>query len=147
MREVGKFRGAGADEQLRDVLALQVFGDCGVVGGADRGKIRATSSLLHQPPVCSRSSAGVAIVKRYQVDLAAVDAAALVDHFEIADLALASAPNAETGPLYGMVWPILISVDVTPRISAAEATRPRQHGKRAQRAKSHGKTHHVPPFF
>src|SRR6266567_5403251 len=35
---------------------------------------------------------------------------------------LPSAPNAETGPLYGMVWPILISVDVTPRISAVEAT-------------------------
>jgi hypothetical protein len=32
---------------------------------------------------------------------------------------LPSAPNAETGPLYGMVWPILISVAVTPRISAA----------------------------
>src|SRR5271165_853772 len=29
----------------------------------------------------------------------------------------------EAGPLYGLVWPILISVSVTPVVSAAEAAR------------------------
>jgi len=39
-------------------------------------KIRATSSLSHQPPGLFHGfRRGVAIVKRYQVDLAAVDAA------------------------------------------------------------------------
>jgi hypothetical protein len=53
--------------------------------------------------------------------LASVNAAALLEHLEVADLALAQrAPNADTGPLWGMVWPKRISVDVTPRGSANE---------------------------
>ena len=90
LRDVGELRGTGADEQLRDVLALQIFGDRGVVSGADRGENQGDLVALHQPPgLLHGLRRGVAIVKRNQVDLAAVDAAALVDHLEIADLALA----------------------------------------------------------
>ena len=44
-----------------------------------------------------------------------------------------------------MVWPILISVAVTPRISAAvDGQWPRQRSKRAEHAKSRDETHRRP---
>jgi hypothetical protein len=42
-------------------------------------------------------------------------------HLEIADLALAERAGRRHRPAIGHVWPILISVAVTPRISAAAA--------------------------
>jgi hypothetical protein len=94
--KVGEFRGAGADEQLRDVLALQIFGDRGVMRGADRGKDQRDLVALHQPPrLLHRFGRRVAVVQRDQIDLAPVDAAALVDHLEITDLALTQ--RAERG--------------------------------------------------
>jgi hypothetical protein len=78
------------------MLALQIFGDRGVMRGADRGEDQRDLVALHQPPrLLHGFRRRVAVVQRNQIDLAAVDAAALVDHLEIADLALAQ--RAERG--------------------------------------------------
>jgi len=90
LREIGEFRGTRADEQLRNILALQIFRDRGVMGGADRGEDQRDLVAFDQPSrLLYRLRRRVAVVERDQIDLAAVDAAALVDHLEIADLALA----------------------------------------------------------
>ena len=102
LRDVGEFRGAGGQEQLRDILALQIFGDRGVMGGADRGEDQRDLVALHQPArLLHRLRRRVAVVERDQVDLAAIDAAALVDHLEIADLALAERAERRHRPAIG----------------------------------------------
>ena len=81
---------------MRDVLALQIFGDRGVMRGADRGKDQRHLVALHQPPrLLHGFRRRVAVIQRNQIDLAPVDAATLVDHLEIPDLALAE--RAERG--------------------------------------------------
>jgi len=63
---------------------------------ADRGKDQRDLVALDQPArLLDRLGRRVAVVERNQIDLAAVDAAALVQHLEIADLALAK--RAEGG--------------------------------------------------
>jgi hypothetical protein len=56
----------------------------------------------------------VTIVDTDEVDLAPVDAAPIVDHRQIGSLGDADGPIGAGGLLYGMVWPILISVSEMP---------------------------------
>src|SRR5690242_2422148 len=63
---------------------------------ADRGENQRNLVAFHQAPcLLDRLGRRIAIVERDQVDLAPIDAAALVDHLEVPDLALAE--RAEGG--------------------------------------------------
>ena len=87
---------------MRDVLALQIFRDRGVMSGADRGEDQRDLVAFDQPSrLLHRLRRRVAVVERDQIDLAAVDAAALVDHLEIADLALAERAERRHRPAIG----------------------------------------------
>src|ERR1700738_2391373 len=64
--------------------------DIAVLWGADRREDQRNFIALHQPHgLLHGFRRRVAVIQRDQVDLAAVDAAALIEHLEIADLALA----------------------------------------------------------
>jgi hypothetical protein len=73
-----------------------------VVGGADRGEDQRDLVALHQPSRLLRGfRRRIAVIQRNQIDLAAVDAAALIDHPEIADLALAERAERRYRPAIG----------------------------------------------
>src|SRR4051812_588423 len=83
-------------------LLCRYFAIAVLWAGADRGEYQRHLVALHQPArLLDRLRRRVAVVERDQVDLAAVDAAALVEHFEIADLALAQRPERRYRPAVG----------------------------------------------
>ena len=96
LRDVAELGRAGGNEQLRDLLALQIFRDRGVVRRAHGREDERHLVALDQPPgLLDRLRRHVAVVERDQVDLTAVDAALRVDHPEIGCLTLAE--NAKGG--------------------------------------------------
>jgi hypothetical protein len=83
----------------------------------------------------------VAVIERNQIDLAAVDAAALIEHPEIADLTLAERAERRTGPLrHGLAYSEFGRGD-TAHFGAERGRRPGQHGKRAPHGKFLDETH------
>ena len=146
LRDVGEFRGAGAEEQLRDVLALQIFRDRGVMGGADRGEDQRDLVAFDQPPrLLHRLRRRVAVVERDQIDLAAVDAAALVDHLEIADLALAERTERRDRPAIGHGLADLdFGCGDAAHFGRHRGGRQHQTSDGAQRANSRDETHRLP---
>ena len=78
------FRRAGVEQQLRHALGIEIFVHGGLRRGAERAEQRQHFFLLDQPP--RRLDAfrrAVGVVHGQELDLAAVDAALLVDHLEI----------------------------------------------------------------
>ena len=140
------FEAPEAEEQLRDVLALQIFGDRGVMGGADRGEDQRDLVALDQPPrLLHRLRRRVAVVERDQVDLAAVDAAALVDHLEIADLALAERAERRHRPAIGHGLADLdFGCGDAAHFGRHRGGRQHQTSDGAQRANSRDETHRLP---
>jgi hypothetical protein len=119
------------------------------VGGADRGEDQRDFIVFHQPPgLLHGFRRRVAVVKRDQVDLAAVDAAALIEHLEIADLTLAERAERRDRPAvrHGLA-DLDFGCGDAAHFGCDRGGRPYQHGKRA-RYKSPDKTHRHPlPFY
>ena len=140
------FEAPEAEEQLRDVLALQIFRDRGVMRGADRGEDQRDLVALDQPPrLLHRLRRRVAVVERDQIDLAAVDAAALVDHLEIADLALAERAERRDRPAIGHGLADLdFGCGDAAHFGRHRGGRQHQTSDGAQRAKSRDETHRLP---
>ena len=84
------FVGAGGDEELRHLVVVEVALDRGVRRRAEgiecRQHLILLDQLAHQFDGLRRA---IAVVAGDEVDLAAVDAALLVDHVEVAGLRLA----------------------------------------------------------
>src|SRR5207302_1130721 len=86
------------DEELRHLLLVQVFLDCGVGGGAERIENKQHAVLLDQlARLLHRLWRAVAVVVRDEVDLAPIDAALLVQHLEEGGLRLTNGPIGGSG--------------------------------------------------
>ena len=90
--------GAGGDEQLRHLLGVQIFLDRGVRRRSERIEHHQHFVALDQlARLLDRLGRAVAVVIGDEVDLAAVDAALIVDHLEIGFLGLADKPVGRCG--------------------------------------------------
>ena len=119
------------------------------MGGADRGEDQRDLVALDQPPrLLHRLRRRVAVVERDQIDLAAVDAAALVEHLEIADLALAERAERRHRPAVGHG---LADLDFgrgdAAHFGGDRGRRPSQHGKRADAPNLVTKRIDSPPLY
>jgi hypothetical protein len=109
---LGRPRG---DEDLRHLPLIEVFLHRRAGGGAQRAEDGEDLLVLDKAArLLDRLGRAVAVVERDQGDLPAVDAALFVQHLDIGRLGEAERGIAEPGPLYGMVWPSLISLSLTP---------------------------------
>ena len=89
--------GAGGDEQLRHLVVVQVALDRGVGRRAERIEQHQHLVLLDQlAHLFDGLRRAVAVVAADEVDLAAVDAALLVDHGEVGGLRLADGAVARS---------------------------------------------------
>ena len=90
VRRIVPLGGAGGDEQLRHLLGVQIFLDRGVgrraEGVEDHQHLVALDELAHLFDGLRRA---VGVVIRDELDLAAVDAAVLIDHLEVGFFGLA----------------------------------------------------------
>ncbi|MGY4300899.1 hypothetical protein ACVWXN_008994 [Bradyrhizobium sp. i1.4.4] len=97
--------GAGGGQQLRDLLAVEIFLHGGVRGRADdlegEQHLVAFDELAH---LLDRLRRRIGIVILDQIDLAAVDAALIVDHLEVGGLGLADigVDGIGTGERHGL---------------------------------------------
>jgi hypothetical protein len=111
------------------------------------GKDQRDLVALHQAPrLLHRLRRRVAIVERNQVDLAAIDAAALVQHLEIADLALAERAERRyrTAVGHGLADLDFAGADAA-HLGRVRGKRPRQQCRRARDANLACKAHRSPP--
>ena len=82
--------GAGGDEQLRHLLRVHVFVDRRIRRRAERIEDEQDFVALHElARLLDRLGRAIAVVIADEVDLAAVDAAGVVDHLEVGGLGLA----------------------------------------------------------
>ncbi len=105
---------AGGDEQLRDLPLVEIPARGGIAGRAERAEHQiSTLSVSTRLRVSSSAAVGSELSSRVMKrDLAAVDAAAVVDHVEIGGFRLADRAELESGPEYGMTLPMRISLSV-----------------------------------
>ena len=83
--------GAARREQLRDLLGVEVFLRGDVRAGAEHREHRQHLVALGEAPhLLDRLRRRIAVVHAEQLDLAAVDAALVVEHLEIGDLGAAN---------------------------------------------------------
>jgi len=99
---VPKLRGAGGDEQLRDLLRVHVFLDCGIGRRAEALEDQQHLVALHQlARLLNRFRRAEAVVVGNEIDLAAVDAAFGIDLGEIGRLGLADQAVGGQRPAVG----------------------------------------------
>ena len=93
---------AGGDEQLRDFLLVQVPARGNIAGRAERPEHQMHVVLLDEVAGQLQRGRGIGIVVAGdEADLAAVDAAAIVDHVEIGGLRLADRAEFRERPRIG----------------------------------------------
>ena len=99
---VPEFRGAGGDEQLRDLFRVHVFLDRGVGRRAEALEDQQHLVAFHQlSRLLDRLRRAVAVVVGNEIDLAAVDAAFGIDLREIGRLGLADQAVGGQRPAVG----------------------------------------------
>ncbi len=142
-------RGAGGDEQLRHLHGVHVFLDRGVAGGAERGENQEDLVALDQlARLLHGLGRAVGVVIGDEVDLAAVDAAIVVDHPEIGAHGLADDAIGRCRPrIRHDVADLDLGVgDARCRISSARrpAVWPRRRSGRQVRASLSDASSHAP---
>jgi hypothetical protein len=99
---IAKARGAGDDKQLRDPHHIHVLLDGGIGRGAERAEDQQHGIALDQlARLLHRLRRTVAVIVGDEVDLAAVDAAIVVDHAEIGTHRLADDAVGRRRPTIG----------------------------------------------